>query len=261
MSLFRTHLFRCQIEEMAPGFVKSHNPGQKVVSLCARWACLEESMARSLTVISLLFQSTTHCRYRVYTKFLLTYTVIYRRNRKVLPLGITALHSQSHFHLDTPYMMGCCTESWTVTNFQRNLLPKSSLLRCYKSAKDNFHFLSFFLSLFLYFLICFLLRVLFIRIMYIKVTLYWGYLTVLWLFHLVCILYCGCFNFFRNVWVCVCVSFVMCGCFGNMCTCIYCFLRFVMCFFELFLLCVFILICFVCTSVRTTATEWQLNCS
>ena len=34
--------------------------------ITARWACLEESMARSLTVISLLFQSTTHCRYRVY---------------------------------------------------------------------------------------------------------------------------------------------------------------------------------------------------
>jgi hypothetical protein len=69
----------------------------------ARWACLEESMARSLTVISLLLQSTTHCRYRVYNKFLLTYTAIYRRNRKVLPLGITALKPQSHFHLSTPY--------------------------------------------------------------------------------------------------------------------------------------------------------------
>ena len=62
-------------------------------------------MARSLTVISFLFQSTTHCRYRVYTKFLLTYTAMYRRNRKVLPLGITALQPQSHFHLGTPYTM------------------------------------------------------------------------------------------------------------------------------------------------------------
>ena len=62
-------------------------------------------MARSLTVISLLFQSTAHCRYRVYTKFLLTYTAIYRRNRKVLPLGITALQTQSHFHLGTPYKL------------------------------------------------------------------------------------------------------------------------------------------------------------
>jgi len=32
-------------------------------------------------------------------------------------------------------------------------------------------------------------------------------------------------------------------------------------FFVLFLLCIFILIYFVCTSVRTTATEWQFNCS
>ena len=71
--------------------------------ITARWACLEESMARSSTVISLLLQSTTHCRYRVYTKFLLTYTAIYRGNRKVLPLGITALQTQSHFHLGTPY--------------------------------------------------------------------------------------------------------------------------------------------------------------
>jgi hypothetical protein len=62
-------------------------------------------MARTLTVISLLFQSSTHRRYRVYTKFLLTYTAIYRRNRKVLPLGITALQPQSHFHLGTPYIL------------------------------------------------------------------------------------------------------------------------------------------------------------
>jgi len=53
---------------------------------------------------------------------------------------------------------------------------------------------------------------------------------------------------FCNVWACVCVGFVMCGCFGNMCTCIYCV-------FVLFHLCIFILICFVCTSVRTTAIE------
>ena len=38
---------------------------------------------------------------------------------------------------------------------------------------------------------------------YISVTLYWGYLIVLWLFHLVCILCCGCFNWFCNVCVCV----------------------------------------------------------
>jgi len=32
-------------------------------------------------------------------------------------------------------------------------------------------------------------------------------------------------------------------------------------FFVLFRLCVFILICFVCTIVRTAANEGQLNCS
>jgi len=41
-------------------------------------------------------------------------------------------------------------------------------------------------------------------IMYIRVTLYWGYLIVLWLFHLVCILYCGSLNLFCNVWLSVC---------------------------------------------------------
>ena len=72
-----------------------------------------------------------------------------------------------------------------------------------------------------------------------------------------CLLTCG--------WVCVCVGFVMCGCvcagfvmcgcFDSMCTCIYC--GFIVCivFFVLLRLCIFILICFVCTSVRTTATE------
>jgi hypothetical protein len=50
----------------------------------------------------------------------------------------------------------------------------------------------------------------------------------------------------------VLTSFVMCGCFGNMYTCIYSVLY---CVFVLFRLCIFILVCFVCTSVRTTATE------
>ena len=47
--------------------------------------------------------------------------------------------------------------------------------------------------------------------MYIGVTSYWGYLIVLWLISVECILYCGCFNLFCNVWGCVCVGFVMCG--------------------------------------------------
>jgi hypothetical protein len=59
---------------------------------------------------------------------------------------------------------------------------------------------------------------------------------------------CVCVDFLMCGCVCVCVGFVMCGCFGYMCTCIYCV-------FVLFRLCIFILICFVCTGVRTTATE------
>jgi len=43
--------------------------------------------------------------------------------------------------------------------------------------------------------------------------------------------------------------------------CIYCVLCCLYCAFVLFRWCVFILICFFCTSVRTTATERQLNCS
>jgi hypothetical protein len=75
------------------------------------------------------------------------------------------------------------------------------------------------------------------------------------------ILYCGCFNLFCNVLVCVCVGFVVCGCFGSMCSCIYCVLYCLYCVFLLFRLCIFILICFVCVSVRITVTEWLLNCN
>ena len=89
--------------------------------ITARWACLEESMARSLTVISLLFQSATHCRYRVYTKFLLPYIAMCRRNRKVLPLGITALQPQSLFHLGTPYTCNCISLHIQNGIWQRNL--------------------------------------------------------------------------------------------------------------------------------------------
>ena len=68
---------------------------------------------------------------------------------------------------------------------------------------------------------------------------------------------CGCVY----EWVCVCVVFVMCGCFDNcvgvleICTCIYCVLYCLYCIFVLFRLRTFILICCVCTGVRTTATE------
>jgi hypothetical protein len=76
--------------------------------------------------------------------------------------------------------------------------------------------------------------------MHIRVTLYWGYLIVLWLFHLVCILYWGRFDLFCNVWMCVCVGFVMCGCFGNMYTFIYCVLYRLYCVFVFFRWCIFI---------------------
>jgi hypothetical protein len=91
--------------------------------ITARWACLEESMAWSLTVISLLFQSTTHCRYLVYTKFLLTSTAIYRRNRKVLLLVIMALQPQSHFHLGTPYIY-----HWERFRFIKNTVASFAFL-------------------------------------------------------------------------------------------------------------------------------------
>jgi len=54
---------------------------------------------------------------------------------------------------------------------------------------------------------------------------------------------------FCNVWV----FLQLCGCFGNMFTIIYCVLYGLYCVFVLFLLCV--LLCFVCTGVRITATE------
>jgi hypothetical protein len=74
-----------------------------------------------------------------------------------------------------------------------------------------------------------------------------------WLFADNCIIMC------ESVCVCVCVyiyvGYVMCECFGNMCTCIYCVLYCLYWVFVLFCLCIFILICFVCTSVRTTAAK------
>jgi hypothetical protein len=55
--------------------------------------------------------------------------------------------------------------------------------------------------------------------------------------------------------VVVVTRLVMCGCFGNICTCMYCVLYCLYYVFVLFRLCIFILVCFVCASVRTTATE------
>jgi hypothetical protein len=57
------------------------------------------------------------------------------------------------------------------------------------------------------------------------------------------------------MWVCVCVGFVMSGCvyvwaFCNMYIYVYRVCNFYTVFCVLFRLCIFILICFVCTSVR-----------
>jgi len=90
-------------------------------------------------------------------------------------------------------------------------------------------------------------------------TLGWPYTEGIWLYcdyfnwvYLVLLL----FQLFCNVWVCVCVSVVV------ICVLVFTvFCTFCTVFFVLFRLCIFILICFVCTSVRTTATEWKLNCS
>jgi hypothetical protein len=78
-------------------------------------------------------------------------------------------------------------------------------------------------------------------------TLEWPYNGGTWLYFIWCV-YVG---MFWQLW----------GCFGNMCTWVYCVLYCLYCVFVLFRLCIFILICFVCTSVRITATEWQPNCS
>jgi hypothetical protein len=79
----------------------------------------------------------------------------------------------------------------------------------------------------------------------------------------VCVCVCVCVCVYVCVCVCVsvCVNFVMCGWFRDMCTRIYCVLYCLYCVFILYRLCIFILICFVCTSVRTTTTEWKLNCN
>jgi hypothetical protein len=59
-------------------------------------------------------------------------------------------------------------------------------------------------------------------------------------FHLVCILYCGCFNLFCNVWVSECGGVLTSvWVFGNMYTCIYCvfivFTVLLYCFFYVYL--------------------------
>jgi hypothetical protein len=76
--------------------------------------------------------------------------------------------------------------------------------------------------------------------LHIMVTLYWGYLIVLWLFHLVCILYCCCFNLFRNVWVCVCGSVltIVWVFWWYVCLYLLCFVLFVLCFCIVSFMCI-----------------------
>ena len=70
---------------------------------------------------------------------------------------------------------------------------------------------------------------------------------------------CVCVGFvmcgFCNVWVCVCVGVLV------ICVVVYTVFCIVFTVFVLFRLCIFILICFVFTSLRITVTEWKLNCS
>ena len=94
--------------------------------------------------------------------------------------------------------------------------------------------------------------------MHIIVTLYWGYLIVLWLFYLVCILYCGCFNWFCNVWACVIVGFEMYGSFDN---CVGVLATWVLVSTVVSYCFVYVYLFLFVTSVRTAATEWKLNCS
>jgi hypothetical protein len=51
------------------------------------------------------------------------------------------------------------------------------------------------------------------------------------------------------------MGFVMCGCFVNMCVCIYCALYGLYCVCLCIVSFMYILICFVCTNIKTTATE------
>jgi len=85
--------------------------------------------------------------------------------------------------------------------------------------------------------------------MYIRVNVYSGYFVVLWPFHLVCVLYYGCFNLLCNVWVflmCVCVCLLVIFILV-LTVLLYCFV-----YVDLFLF-------FLCISFRISATEWQLT--
>ena len=73
------------------------------------------------------------------------------------------------------------------------------------------------------------------------------------------VLYCvgECMCGFCNVWVCVCVGFVMCGCSDNCVgVLVICVLIFTVLLYCFVYVCLFLFV----TGVRTTATEWKVNC-
>jgi len=81
----------------------------------------------------------------------------------------------------------------------------------------------------------------------------YGFFNV-WVCVCVCLLIYGCvYVWIFNLWVCLSV-FLMSGYFINMHTCNYSV-------FTMFPLGIFILICFVCIKLRTTATVCQSSCS
>ena len=70
---------------------------------------------------------------------------------------------------------------------------------------------------------------------------------------------------FCNMWMCVCVGFVMCGCFDNcvdvLVICVLVFTVFCVVCTAFFYSFVYVYLFLFVTSVRTTATEQNLNCS
>ena len=95
---------------------------------------------------------------------------------------------------------------------------------------------------------------------YVRITLYWGYLIVLWLFRLVFILYCGCFNLFCIVLVCVCVGVLTLVWVFGKCVLVFTVFRIVSnVFFVLFRLCIFILMGPVAHSVLQLTTDWTVQ--
>ena len=85
-----------------------------------------------------------------------------------------------------------------------------------------------------------------------------GIVTVL----LVCILCCACLTFLMRVCMFVCMCGRLDNCVGVLVIRVPVFTPFCTIFtvFVLYHLCIFILICFVCTNVRTTVAERKIHC-